>query len=349
ARNVLGAMVPSSQKRKKNFDSGEHSIAEGERDGEEGQGGGEGAPGGAAAGGHAPPRRTIRAPPAVVGRPRAGARRGGGDGGQPRHRLRDLPPARAPRPPRRPRLARRRAGQGRRGEDPPRGGGGERGVAAARRGGRRVRRGLRRLDGADPRRHPCPCVNFNRGADNSVEFAEQVIETNYFGTKRVIEAMLPLLKPSPYGGRIVNVSSRLGRANGRRNKIGDAILREQLLTDDCLSEELIDGMVIKFLEQVKQNSWSSIEWPQMYTDYSVSKLAVNVYTRLMARRLSDRSEGQKIYINCFCPGWVKTAMTDWEGNISAEEGADTGVWLALLPQEQATIGKFYAERREISF
>jgi NAD(P)-dependent dehydrogenase (short-subunit alcohol dehydrogenase family) len=60
-------------------------------------------------------------------------------------------------------------------------------------------------------------VNFNRGADNSVEFAEQVIETNYFGTKRMIEAMIPLFKPSPFGGRIVNVSSRLGRADGRRN------------------------------------------------------------------------------------------------------------------------------------
>uniref|UniRef100_A0ACD5XH69 Uncharacterized protein n=2 Tax=Avena sativa TaxID=4498 RepID=A0ACD5XH69_AVESA len=192
-------------------------------------------------------------------------------------------------------------------------------------------------------------VNFNRGADNSVEFAEQVIETNYFGTKRMIEAMTPLFKPSLYGGRIVNVSSRLGRADGRRNRIGDAILKEKLLTDDCLSEELIDGMVMKFLEQVKQDSWSSIEWPQMYTDYSISKLAVNTYTRLVARRLSDRPEGEKIYINCFCPGWVKTAMTGWEGNISAEEGADTAVWLALLPQEEATIGKFFAERREISF
>uniref|UniRef100_A0ACD5XB32 Uncharacterized protein n=1 Tax=Avena sativa TaxID=4498 RepID=A0ACD5XB32_AVESA len=192
-------------------------------------------------------------------------------------------------------------------------------------------------------------VNFNRGGDNSVQFAEQVIETNYFGTKRMIEAMTPLFKPSPYGGRIVNVSSRLGRADGRRNRIGDAILKEQLLTDDCLSEELIDGVVMKFLEQVKQDSWSSIEWPQMYTDYSISKLAVNTYTRLVARRLSDRPEGQKIYINCFCPGWVKTAMTGWEGNISAEEGADTAVWLALLAQEEATIGKFFAERREISF
>ncbi|XP_062207987.1 uncharacterized protein LOC133909532 [Phragmites australis] len=192
-------------------------------------------------------------------------------------------------------------------------------------------------------------VNFNKGADNTVEFAEHVIETNYYGTKRMIDAMIPLMKPSPYAGRIVNVSSRLGRVNGRRNRIGDVSLRDQLLNDACLSEQLIDEMIVKFLEQVKQGTWSSNQWPQMYTDYSVSKLAVNAYTRLMARRLLDRPEGQKIYINCFCPGWVKTAMTGWEGNISAEEGADTGVWLALLPHEQATNGKFFAERREISF
>ena len=60
-------------------------------------------------------------------------------------------------------------------------------------------------------------VNFNKGPDNSVEFAEQVIETNYYGTKRMIDAMIPLMKPSSYGARIVNVSSRLGRVNGRRN------------------------------------------------------------------------------------------------------------------------------------
>jgi hypothetical protein len=42
-------------------------------------------------------------------------------------------------------------------------------------------------------------------------------------------------------------------------------------------------------------------------------------------------------------------MTCWEGNIFAEEGADTGIWLALLPQEPTTNGKFFAERSEISF
>lgn len=192
-------------------------------------------------------------------------------------------------------------------------------------------------------------VNFNIGTDNSVEFAEKVIGTNYYGTKNAIEAMIPLMKPSASGARIVSVSSRLGRVNGRRNRIEDATLRQQLSNDDSLSEELIDRTLSTFLQQVGEDTWKSGGWPQTFTDYSVSKLAVNTYTRLMANVLSNRPEGQKIYINCFCPGWVKTAMTGWAGNISAAEGADTGVWLALLPPDQPVTGKFFAERREISF
>lgn len=50
-----------------------------------------------------------------------------------------------------------------------------------------------------------------------MEFAEDVIETNYTGTKNMIKAMIPLMRPSASGARIVSVSSRLGRLNGRRN------------------------------------------------------------------------------------------------------------------------------------
>lgn len=60
-------------------------------------------------------------------------------------------------------------------------------------------------------------VNFNLGCDNSVEYAQKVVETNYLGTKNMIQAMIPLMKPSTSGARIINVSSRLGRLNGRRN------------------------------------------------------------------------------------------------------------------------------------
>ncbi|KMT06420.1 hypothetical protein BVRB_7g160970 [Beta vulgaris subsp. vulgaris] len=191
-------------------------------------------------------------------------------------------------------------------------------------------------------------VNFNVGSENSVEHAEQVIRTNYYGTKNVIEAMIPLMRPSASGARIVNISSRLGRLNGKKNRIVDDTLREQLSNEELLSEELIDDTLKTFVEQTKDGSWTSGGWPQTFTDYSVSKLAINCYTRYLARKLSDRPEGEKICMNCFCPGWVKTAMTGWNGNISVEDAADTGVWLALLPGQPAS-GKFFAERREINF
>ncbi|KAJ1418428.1 Short-chain dehydrogenase/reductase SDR [Sesbania bispinosa] len=191
-------------------------------------------------------------------------------------------------------------------------------------------------------------VNFNLGSDNSVENACKVIETNYYGTKSMTEAIIPLMKPSLVGARIVNVSSRLGRLNGRRNRISNVALREQLSNVESLSEELIGRTVSTFLQQVEDGAWTSGGWPQIYTDYSVSKLAVNAYTRLMARKLSERPEGQKIYINCYCPGWVKTALTGYAGNNTVEEGADTGVWLALL-SDQTIMGIFFAERREINF
>ncbi|XP_055828064.1 uncharacterized protein LOC129896233 [Solanum dulcamara] len=191
-------------------------------------------------------------------------------------------------------------------------------------------------------------VNFNFGKENSVEFAEMVIQVNYFGTKNMIKALVPLMRPSPAGSRIVSVTSRLGRLNSKRNGISNVSVRQQLEDVDSLSEEVIDKTVNKFLEQVKDGTWESGGWPHVFTDYSLSKLAVNAYSRLMARIFEERPEGHKIYVNCYCPGWVKTAMTGWAGHVSIEEAADTAVWLALLP-DQFVSGKFFAERREINF
>ncbi|RAL50002.1 hypothetical protein DM860_016778 [Cuscuta australis] len=191
-------------------------------------------------------------------------------------------------------------------------------------------------------------VNFNFGKENSVENAEIVIKTNYYGTKNMIKTMIPLMRPSSAGGRIVSVTSRLGRLHGKQNRIENVELREKLEDVESLTEEFINEMVEKFLEQTKDGSWVSGGWPQTFTDYSLSKLAVNAFTRLMGRSLSEREEGHKVYINCYCPGWVKTAMTGWAGSISPEDAADTAVWLALLPDLSVT-GKFFAERRERNF
>lgn len=131
-------------------------------------------------------------------------------------------------------------------------------------------------------------------------------------------------------------------------KLENAELRKKLEDEELLSEELIDEVMNTFLEQVRDGTWKKGGWPHVFTDYSLSKLAVNTYTRLMARDFAARPEGQKIYINCYCPGWVRTAMTSWAGHISIEEGADTAVWLSLLPDQFVT-GKFFSERREINF
>ncbi|KAK7316869.1 hypothetical protein RJT34_00639 [Clitoria ternatea] len=191
-------------------------------------------------------------------------------------------------------------------------------------------------------------VNFNQGSRNSVENARSVIETNYYGTKKMIEAMLPLMKPSVAGGRIVNVSSRYGRLNSKHNRLENEALREKLNDVESLTEELIDEIVSSFLQQVEDGTWKLGGWPKKLTDYSVSKLAVNAYTRIMAKKLSERPEGEKIYINCYCPGWVKTVLTDYSGTVPIEHGADTAVWLSLLPGQEIS-GKFFAERREVTF
>lgn len=45
--------------------------------------------------------------------------------------------------------------------------------------------------------------------DNAYEHAVEAIDTNYYGTKNLTETLLPLLKASPAGARIVNISSRM--------------------------------------------------------------------------------------------------------------------------------------------
>jgi len=53
-------------------------------------------------------------------------------------------------------------------------------------------------------------VQFMAEADRYQE-AVDTIETNYFGVRRVTEKLLPLLRASPFGARIVMVSSQVGQ------------------------------------------------------------------------------------------------------------------------------------------
>lgn len=181
--------------------------------------------------------------------------------------------------------------------------------------------------------------------DNSVKHAETVIKTNYCATKSLTEALLPLFRPSPAGARILNISSRLGLLN----KLQNETLRKRLGDVEKLSESDIDEFVKMFLKQVEQGTWKSGGWPEVWTDYSVSKLALNAYSRLLSTRLSERPERHKISINCYCPGFTMTSMTKGTGKYTAEEAAQNAAWIVLLPPSLLPNGKFFHGRRETNF
>lgn len=70
--------------------------------------------------------------------------------------------------------------------------------------------------------------------------------------------------------------------------------------------------------------------------YDSSKTAVNAFTVHLAHELKDTN----IKVNSAHPGWVKTDMGTDAGELTIEEGAETPVWLATLPEEGVTGGYF---------
>lgn len=77
------------------------------------------------------------------------------------------------------------------------------------------------------------------------------------------------------------------------------------------------------------------------TAYRLSKVSINALTRIFA----DELKGTNILVNTMCPGWVRTDMGGPDATRSPEEGADTAIWLALLPDDGPS-GKFFRDRQE---
>ena len=76
--------------------------------------------------------------------------------------------------------------------------------------------------------------------------------------------------------------------------------------------------------------------------YRVSKTGLNALTRMLTAELAD----ENILVNSCCPGWVRTDMGGSNARRSVEEGADTPVWLATLPDDGPR-GGFFRDRAPI--
>lgn len=79
-----------------------------------------------------------------------------------------------------------------------------------------------------------------------------------------------------------------------------------------------------------------------YPGYRFSKAALNALTRI----LDDELRGTRIKVNSMCPGWVRTEMGGSGATRSVEQGAETAVWLALLPEDGPS-GGFFRDKQRI--
>jgi carbonyl reductase 1 len=167
------------------------------------------------------------------------------------------------------------------------------------------------------------------------EVARKTIDVNYFGMLRMTDALLPLVRA---GGRIVLLTSAMGSTQSLPGP-----LRARFHAPDLGREEL-DRIMEGFVRSVAAGTHARDGWPS--SAYRVSKMGVDALAGVLARQLAD--DGRGILCNAASPGWVKTRMGGAAAPRSVEEGADTPVWLALLPAG-GPHGGVFEERRPLSW
>lgn len=110
-----------------------------------------------------------------------------------------------------------------------------------------------------------------------------------------------------------------------------------------------------FIPLMRQHNWGRVvnvssgigelgDLGSSYPTYRFSKINLNLITRIVAQEVA----GTDIKVNAMTPGWVQTDMGGANAPRTVEEGADTIVWLATLPDD-GPHGGYFRDRQPIEW
>jgi len=154
-----------------------------------------------------------------------------------------------------------------------------------------------------------------------VQQAAPTIQTNYFGTKHVIDTFLPLLLQSNNSPRIINMASYAGRLTILNQGENGKHLRNTFTSNSLTSNEL-STLMSNFVTCVQSNTHIQAGWPS--SCYGVSKLGIIALTRVLAKQYPN------IMSNSVDPGYCCTDQNNNRGTVSPVRGARTAYLLALM-------------------
>lgn len=107
----------------------------------------------------------------------------------------------------------------------------------------------------------------------------------------------------------------------------------------------------QFVFYTKRDQVSEKGWP-VDSAYYISKVGVTFMGILQQKELDEERTQRNILVNSCCPGLVDTDMTGgrFKDMLTPDQGADTPVYLALLPaQVKEPKGKYLSKREVVPF
>ncbi|WP_286857328.1 SDR family oxidoreductase [Sphingobacterium sp. UBA7625] len=166
-----------------------------------------------------------------------------------------------------------------------------------------------------------------------IENVRNLIENNYGSMDILVNNAAVFLDSSWFGNNIETVPIQTLRNTFDINYFGTVELTQSLLP---LIKKSKAGRIVNissvsgsFAAHLDESHWIYALKPYAY---SASKTALNQFTVFLANALRETN----IKVNAASPGWVQTSIGSEQAPLTPEEGAKTGVSLALLDEDGPT-------------